>query len=360
MQTPQGRAGAPAIARGFEADGFRALFEALPVSTYAWRSQEDDLVLVAFNEAAVEASRGRAAAWLGTRASDVYATEPEILSDLRAVAGGGPPLRREMPYTIPDTDEAYRLDVTYVPVPPDLVMVHIEDVTAERALEEELRATVERLRAADLDRRRLLADLMTVQEEERRRIAIDVHDDVIQVMTAISLQLETLRRAPRAPAPELRRVEEEVASVIERLRRLTFDLHPGSIERLGLAQAVRGLLAHDAGPEVETAIRLEVEPPAELSAHAYRIVREAVSNARRHANASRIDVLIEGDGRELVVRVADDGSGFDPSAGRPESLGFLGMQRRVELLGGTIEITSAPGAGTVVEARLPWGHSSPR
>ena len=336
---------------------FRALFEALPVPTYAWR-RNDDLVLVAYNRAAAVSSGGRAAGYLGVRAADVYAGEPDILADLRRAAAESDPLDREMTYTIPGTAESYRLHVTYVPVPPDLVMVHLEDVTEQRALEDELRTTVESLRLLDRDRRRLTAELVNAQEDERRRIAQDVHDDVIQTMTALGLRLEVVDRSPDADPEALSQLAADVRGAIERLRHLTFDLHPDSLDRDGLAAAIvhLGSQAPAGAARLEVRSRLAHEPPRDLRVQAYRIIREAVMNAWKHTNASRIVVELDREGAVLALAIRDEGAGFDPAASvdLPGHLGLASMRRRAELLGGTLSIESTPGAGTTIEARLPF------
>jgi signal transduction histidine kinase len=295
---------------------------------------------------------------MGVRATDVYAEEPEILADLRRAASSAEPFDREMTYRPPDVDGEFRLHVTYVPVPPDLVMVHLDDVTAQRELEEDLRSTIERLRRLDRERRRLLEDLMTVQEEERRRIALDIHDDLVQRLTALGLRVDAAGRAGGdQPTDELRRIGEEIRDAITRARQFALDLHPESLERAQLSEAVARTIAHWIPDAVRTTVedRLEGPPPPEVAAHAFRIVREAIVNVRKHAHAKQVTVELARHGDDLLMRVGDDGVGFDPNdQGDAEQLGLLGIARRVELLGGSLSIDAAPGAGTRIEVRLPW------
>jgi signal transduction histidine kinase len=220
----------PAAERGPEAHNREALgddrvwtlFDELPTAAYAWRVHGDDLVLVAHNAAAVANSNGRAPAWLGTPATEVYAAEPEILADLRRAAGDGSTFGREMTYTSPDDpDNDYRIRVTYAAMPPDLVVVHVLNVTDEQTLQEDLRRS-----AAEISR--LIRERARVAEEaaatERRRLATEVHDRSIQSMSAAGLRLDSLRRRTDGDvAAALGDINELVGEAITRLRELMTD-----------------------------------------------------------------------------------------------------------------------------------------
>ena len=223
----------------------------------------------------------------------------------------------------------------------------------------ERRETEERLRRSDEQRRRLLSKLVASQEEERIRIAHDIHDDSIQVMTAVGMRLEVLRR--RLHDPEDLRVVEQVAetvtSTIARLRNLLFELRPPALDREGLGAALRMYLTGSSPTAVwELDDRLSREPPPEVRAVLYRIAQEALANVRKHARASRVAVALRDEGEGALVEVRDDGVGFDPGeaeASRPGHLGVISMRERAELAGGWCRVESAPGRGTVVRAWLP-------
>jgi signal transduction histidine kinase len=206
---------------------FESLFRATPVPTYAWRRRGNDFVLVAFNDAADVASRHRANESVGKSARELYQTQPDILEDIERSARERSAFRREMLYTIAGTDEKYMLDVAYVFVPPDQVVVHTVDLTDQRRTESELRQSLGDLQRLDEDRRRLMVDVVQVQERERERIAEDIHDDTIQTMTAVSLRLGVLReQVAGEAADELGALEHLVQEGIAGLRHLTFELHP--------------------------------------------------------------------------------------------------------------------------------------
>jgi PAS domain S-box-containing protein len=234
------------------------------------------------------------------------------------------------------------------------------DITAQKDAEDKLRWSLDVLRRTIQQRRELAQRLEHAQEEERRRIAADIHDDPIQVMSAVDLRLQTLARSGQVMEPrELMELHETVGRSIERLRSLLFELRPGALDREGLVVALRQYLDHTAretGWTVEIVDGLTGEPAPDLRATLYRMAQEAVTNARKHAAASRVTVEVATVGDGVEVRVRDDGTGFDPSAveePRPGHIGLSTMIERAELVGGWCRITSGPGAGTLVECWLP-------
>jgi PAS domain S-box-containing protein len=235
----------------------------------------------------------------------------------------------------------------------------ISDVTETKRVEERLRRSLDALRRTMEDRRRLLLRLEDAQEEERRRIAADIHDDSIQVMSVADIRAQSLAR--RLEDPELREEAAELREVIrasvERLRRLVFELRPPALDRDGLVSALR-IFAGAVEPSPEIEDRLELEPSPEIRATLFRIAHEALVNARKHAVASRITVSISNVDGGVQLVVSDDGVGFDPSAlaaSEPGHIGLPTMVERAELAGGRCSIESAPGGGTSVLAWLPVG-----
>ncbi|HWO71548.1 MAG TPA: PAS domain S-box protein [Actinomycetota bacterium] len=237
---------------------------------------------------------------------------------------------------------------------PDLLQGVMFDVTADREREEELRRSREEVRE-------LLSRLVRAQEEERARIAADIHDDSIQVMTAVGMRVEAARRRASSPeeAASLAKLEDTVAAAIRRLRRLLFELRPRALDEEGLAAALREQF-HRLGEEWDIEWRVEdglaAEPAPELRTVLFRIAQEALANVRKHSRARRVWVeLAEREGG-VVLRVRDDGVGFrirDVRAPVAGHLGLPSMRERAEMAGGWLRIDSAPGAGTTVEAWVP-------
>lgn len=227
------------------------------------------------------------------------------------------------------------------------VLVVARDITERKRAEEE--------------RRTLLAHLVKAQEEERKRIASDVHDDSIQVMAAVGVRLGMLRGhlADEEQVARITKLEDAVQQAIGRLRQLLFQLAPPALERDGLTAAMRFYLEEAFGDE-GTHFHLEseygAEPPREIRVLVYRIAQEALSNVRKHAQARNVGVwLTERDGG-LLIQIRDDGVGFtsgDVEMPLPGHLGLVSMRERAEMLGGWLAVESEPGKGTSVEFWIP-------
>ncbi|MBI4261366.1 MAG: PAS domain-containing sensor histidine kinase [Actinobacteria bacterium] len=245
----------------------------------------------------------------------------------------------------------------------------MRDVTERKLAEQELERGVHLLRRAAEERRMLLARLVRAQEEERRRIAVDIHDDSVQTITALGYRLYSLRRFTGPEGEEaLQELEEEVGRAVERLRTLMFELRPPALDQQGLAAAIRAFLSEGnipGGIEHRLVDGIVTEPPAEIRATLYRIVQEAVTNVRKHAGASRVEVALEERDAGIVVRVTDDGGGFDPrelwgeAPGRPGHLGLTAMRERAEVVGGRLSVETVRGRGTTVEAWVPVTEAEP-
>ncbi|MCA1704183.1 MAG: PAS domain S-box protein [Actinobacteria bacterium] len=242
-----------------------------------------------------------------------------------------------------------------------LVSAAVRDVTERKGAEKELRA-LEALRRTDEERRRLLSGLVHGQEIERKKIADDIHDDSIQVVSAIGLRLHLLRRKV-GDLPEVRdvmdRLEETVELATQRLRRLMFELRPRILDVEGLQSTLRVYLTEMAA---ETSIGFELnermisEPESEIRVILYRIAQEALTNVRKHSNATKIEVTAEESSDGYEVTVSDNGSGFAVERAHEENpihVGLASMRERAEMAGGRWQINSVIGEGTVVKFWLP-------
>lgn len=206
----------------------------------------------------------------------------------------------------------------------------------------------------------LSARLMQVQEDERRRLARELHDEVGQQLTAVKLNLHAIGRVAEDDITRAR-VDDCVDIVdltIARIRSRALELRPAMLDDLGLGAALAWYCrsaAERAGVAVELLGGDGLERFDEaVETAAFRIVQEAVNNALRHGPPTRVEVEVHHDGHVLELSIADDGSGFDAAALRNGGgLGLAGMRERTELLGGHFAIDSAPGAGTRIHARLP-------
>lgn len=242
----------------------------------------------------------------------------------------------------------------------------VQDITEHKRAEEHLERSLALLRRTSSERRRLLAHLVKAREEERARIAGDIHDDPLQKIAALGLRLGILKDSLRDPEQLrlLEPIERTVAQAIASLRAMLFELRPLTLDQDGLAAALRELLQH-LGEEssVETSLvdRLEQEPEPESRVICYRIAQEALGNVRKHSRAARVEVVLGSEEGGTIITVRDDGVGFSPEAVplAPGHLGLPDMRERAELAGGWLRIQSAPGAGTTVEFWVPGQGDRP-
>jgi PAS domain S-box-containing protein len=225
----------------------------------------------------------------------------------------------------------------------------------------ELSRLLERLRAGRELQKRLSQRILTAHEEERRRLAVELHDELGQVLTAVKINLASLERMSlSAPPPPLQDAIASVDHAMHRVRDLALDLRPSVLDDLGLAAALRWYADRFArGTDAEVHVSVDAVPPLEpeVETACFRIAQEALTNVSRHAQARHVwlDVQMRPDAIELCLR--DDGVGFDVerawrSAIGGASMGLLGMQERVSLVGGEFSVRRRPEGGTEVRVRF--------
>jgi PAS domain S-box-containing protein len=227
------------------------------------------------------------------------------------------------------------------------------DLSETKRAEQELRASSEQLR-------NLAAHLLSVREEERARISREVHDELGQSLTAVKMDLAWLAgRLPGRNGQMLKRIRSTrqlADSIIQSVRRISTELRPAVLD-LGLAAAVEWQVQDfEARSGIQCKVRLLTRDvvASNASTAMFRIFQETLTNIARHASATRADVVLQKQRDRLVLLVHDNGRGFDqadPSLSK--SLGLLGMRERAAILGGRVNISSAPGKGTTVTAWIP-------
>jgi len=204
-----------------------------------------------------------------------------------------------------------------------------------------------------------LARVVAAQELERKRLARELHDETGQALTSILLGLKPLERTAateedRAAVASLR---ELVVSTLQDVRRLAVELRPSTLDDFGLSTAVERLaetFRDNTGMRVDVDAQLgDVRLPAEVETALYRIVQEALANIVKHAEATRVSILLTRKESSVAAVVEDDGKGFDKNETGDDVLGLVGMRERVGLVGGRLVIESAKGSGTTIAAEVP-------
>jgi PAS domain S-box-containing protein len=232
-----------------------------------------------------------------------------------------------------------------------LAQLRLRRVLADRADE------LERLAE---ERQQMLHRIVRAQEEERERVALELHDGLGQILTSVSLFASDLAEEVRDEArPRALRVNELIRRAIADSRQLVWSLRPPELERLGLVPALRRLADESSAPELTVDLHEQigdVRLAPEAEAVVYRVVQEAVHNAQKHAGASAISILLQRHDGHLTTLVEDNGCGFDPGAIPPgRGLGLIGMRERAELVDGSLVVESAVHAGTRVRLMVPVG-----
>ena len=324
------------------------------------------------NEGAVTLTRDGTIAYCNRRFADIVRTP------LGRVIGA--PLRRFVPpaeqpafdaLVAAGHEENRRADTTFradggalVPVSVSIAPLQLEGSRDVIGVIGVVTDISERERAEEL-RNRLIQQAVTAQEEERRRIARELHDEAGQSLTALLVGLRTIEesRTVTEAAELAQRLRGIAAQTLDEVGRLSRGLHPSILEEVGLPAAVTRH-AQEFGQLHAVAVDVRIEgfeteqlSPA-LQATVYRILQEALTNVAKHAGAKSVGVRLVRHEATVELRVQDDGAGFDPAAGAEAAagdrhLGLQVMRERAALLGGSVKVESRPGAGTTITVYFP-------
>ncbi len=242
-----------------------------------------------------------------------------------------------------------------------LMMAVIRDVTESQRIQQEMADSRQRLRD-------LAAQGDAMREYERKNIAREVHDELGQVLTALRMDLTYADLTFGATNPEIRDRFQGMRVLVDRaiqgVRNVATNLRPSALD-MGLVPALEwlsGEFHRHAGIPCDLEVDAQaIEMPEIRAVGLFRIVQESLTNVVRYAHASSVRVTLQREGEQLVLRVRDDGRGFDASASaQGRSFGLQGMQERALALGGELTVASSVGDGTTVTARVPWQQETPR
>lgn len=243
--------------------------------------------------------------------------------------------------------------------------ITFKDITRRKEVEESLRQHQVELEANRMELQELMAKLFTAQEEERRRIACDLHDDHCQRITALILEASTLEKLIKAVMPSLvprmSSFKNKLSDILDDFRHMTHELHPRHLDTVSLACSVRTYIN-----EFVEYTNLDVKfhehgipprLPMPITICLYRLLQESLGNIRKHANAKHVGVTLSGGQKAIELRVTDDGSGFT-FADKQKGLGLTSMQERVRPFRGQVTIDTKPGRGTVIAIKIPMPSES--
>jgi signal transduction histidine kinase len=205
--------------------------------------------------------------------------------------------------------------------------------------------------------RSLSMRLLSIQEEERIRIAREVHDELGQALTALKIELQQLGHRHENLDDDLRALNRSVDAIIDRVRKISSELRPAILDDLGMAAALEQQLRRlRESTGIRTTLTISEEPQFDTlsSSTIFRIVQESLANVVRHAEATEVEVSLTVNSDQAELQVSDNGRGITPEQTQsPDSLGLIGIRERAEMLNGNVRVEGAPGRGTTVTVTLP-------
>jgi PAS domain S-box-containing protein len=313
----------------------RALFQNMPLPSYYWRRSGENFVLVDCNAAADAVTNGNARKTLGTTLTALYPDRPDIVEDISRCFTEKVTIKREMAYTFTSTEQDQVLAVTYAFAPPDLVIVQTEDISDRKILETQMAEAA--------------------AQEERDRLARDLHDSVTQGIYSASLIAETLpmtwEQDPEKGRHRLKQLERFTKGALAEMRTLLLEMNPTALTSQELPILVRQLadsMMARTNTSISTTIVGDCIMPVDVKLALYRITQEALNNVAKHAQASHASINLQDDGSQISLRIRDDGRGFDPGDAKSHGLGIGIMKARVEDIGAELSITTERDQGTEV------------
>jgi len=331
------------------------------IPTITWQKKGNDFIIADYNITMEDFTDGLIGNFLDKPASIIYENRPDIQMNLNTCLNDHSLIKRETPYLMFTNKKQKIIVFTFTYMPPDSVISHMEDITERKVAERKLQKSERQLRM-------LSAQLMTVQERQKKHISRELHDSIGQYLTAIKFSMENTlfqlneRQDTSKAVGFLEAGVNLLRQTIDEVRRIMMDLRPSILDDLGILATIswfcRELQVVYTGMRVEQDIQLtEEDVPEPLKIIIYRILQEALNNAAKHSQASRVLVSLKKVNDKIQLMIEDNGKGFDMKKVAMdneisvlEGLGLMSMQERAELTGGSLVIESQLKKGTAIIA----------
>lgn len=334
----------------------RAQYRGIPLPTFTWKRAGQDFVLVDYNRATEAFTKGLIAKFLGKTTSEVYRDRPDIIQDISTSYAHRHSTRREISYRMFTTEEEKFVSLTCAFVPPDMVLVHMEDITESKLSQEKLKRSEKNLRI-------LSSQLMDAKEEERKRISQELHDSVGQYLTSIKFSMENIigqmeRGSSSLSLKSLKDSIPIIQATIEEVRSISMDLRPSTLDDLGILATISWFCREFHSVYSDITINQNIslkegDVPEHLKIIIFRIIQEALNNVAKHSRADVVDISLIRRDTTIDLTISDNGIGFDVrkalmSEDYSKGLGLASMEERADLSGGCFSIDSVSGLGTLI------------
>ena len=337
---------------------FRALYLGSPIPVVTWRYTNNDFILIEYNYALSEFTKGKISELLGAGSSLLFNENPEIWQDMLRCYKEKTIVQRQTTFKTMFSKEEKYLSFTHAYVPNDLVMTHIHDITDQKKAEDELMRYQQELS-------NLYEKHLNVLEHERQRIAQELHDGIGQYRSTIKVSTENIL-VNSVRNLDRRNIEEQLRGNVALLKeaildvsRVSMDLRPSILDDLGIMATINWFLREFGKVFKTILVEKQVDCddsdiPQHLKIVIFRVLQESMNNIAKHSEADKVQMTICKTNDSLHYTISDNGRGFDLGSMQKNrsGLGIAGMRERVAFSRGRFVIESAPGKGTIV--RITW------
>lgn len=331
------------------------------IPTITWQKKGNDFIIADYNIPMEDFTDGLIGNFLDKPASIIYENRPDLQLNFNNCFNDHGLIKLETPYQMFTNKKQKIIVFTFIYMPPDSVISHMEDITERKVAEQKLRKSEKQLRV-------LSAQLMTMQERQKKHISRELHDSIGQYLTAIKFSMENtiLQLNEKHDISKATGFLEAginlLKQTIDEVRRIMMDLRPSILDDLGILATIswfcRELQVVYISMNVSQDIQLaEEDIPEPLKIIIYRILQEALNNAAKHSSANHVHVSLKKVTNRIQLTVEDNGKGFDLKQVASnydisvlEGLGLISMRERAELTGGSLVIESQLGKGTAIIA----------
>ncbi len=341
---------------------FRAQYACLPLPTFTWREKAGEFILIDFNTSARKFTNGAISRFIGGKAHVLYEENPKILDLIVTSFKDKSTCKGETYYRMFTRQESKYITFTCAYVPPDMVILHMDDISQQRSAEE-------KIQQSEKDLRDLTAQLFSAEENVRKYIAQELHDSIGQHLSSIKYITEmTLNQmhAGRMDAgrTSLDKLISVVQNTIDEISRISMELRPSTLDDLGILATISWFCREYRSiyPGIDLVENIEIKEgavSADIKIPLFRIIQESLNNVARHSKATSVRLCLAKKNGKVELTISDNGIGFDVTKkvtaqhGGERGFGLLSMKERTKNSGGTFSVESCEGEGASISASWP-------